>query len=152
GCPLGTLRSRLDRGRAQLRARLARRGLALAAALPAALLPGTGLSATPPRLLTASTVRAALRVALGEAAAAGAVSGHALAPAGAAARSTASARLKIGAPLLLAAGVFAAGAGLCALQARPASPAAARLGEGKHTPPRTPKEAPRPRAEGAAGR
>src|SRR4051812_31835795 len=69
GCPDGTLHSRLARGRAQLRARLTRRGVT-----PSLLLPGLGAtteaaigSALFPSTLAASTVRAAARLAAGQA-------------------------------------------------------------------------------------
>jgi RNA polymerase sigma factor (sigma-70 family) len=66
GWPLGTVRSRIARGRDLLGARLTRRGLAPAAVLLAlGLLPKTE-AAVPPRLVEA-TVRAAARVAAGEA-------------------------------------------------------------------------------------
>jgi RNA polymerase sigma factor (sigma-70 family) len=55
GCPLGTLKGRLERGRELLRRRLTRRGLALSAAL-AALTLGR---AVVPAALAATTVRAA---------------------------------------------------------------------------------------------
>jgi RNA polymerase sigma factor (sigma-70 family) len=64
-CPLGTLQSRLARGRARLRARLARRGLvplAIAATL------AEGASAAVPELLAEATVRAAVALAAGQAA------------------------------------------------------------------------------------
>src|SRR5262249_7845409 len=50
GCPLGTLKSRLERGRELLRRRLTARGLTLLATLPAALLTSS-TSALPPGLL-----------------------------------------------------------------------------------------------------
>jgi RNA polymerase sigma factor (sigma-70 family) len=65
GWPLGTVRSRIARGRDLLGARLTRRGLTTAAVLLAlGLLPKTAV-AVPPRLVEA-TVRAAARVAAGE--------------------------------------------------------------------------------------
>jgi uncharacterized protein (TIGR03067 family) len=65
GWPLGTVRSRIARGRDLLGARLTRRGLTTAAVLLAlSLLPKTAV-AIPPRLVEA-TVRAAARVAAGE--------------------------------------------------------------------------------------
>jgi RNA polymerase sigma factor (sigma-70 family) len=65
GWPLGTVRSRIARGRDLLGVRLTRRGMATAAILLALdLLPKTAV-AVPPRLVDA-TVRAAARVAVGE--------------------------------------------------------------------------------------
>jgi RNA polymerase sigma factor (sigma-70 family) len=65
GWPLGTVRTRIARGRDLLGARLTRRGVATAAVLLAlGLLPKTAV-AVPPRLVDA-TVRAAARVAAGE--------------------------------------------------------------------------------------
>jgi RNA polymerase sigma factor (sigma-70 family) len=59
GWSLGVLRGRLDRGRELLRARLARRGIALSAALLHLGVAATSEAALPPALLSA-TVRAAL--------------------------------------------------------------------------------------------
>jgi RNA polymerase sigma factor (sigma-70 family) len=60
GCPLGTVRTRLARGRRLLAQRLSRRGIAAPAALAAGLLaPGAALSSVP-AALAVSTVRAAL--------------------------------------------------------------------------------------------
>ena len=62
GCPVGTLESRLARGRARLRTRLTRRGLAPTIGALTAALAGRALAATPPALLEA-TLRAAIQVA-----------------------------------------------------------------------------------------
>jgi RNA polymerase sigma factor (sigma-70 family) len=60
GWPDSTVKGRLQRGRALLRARLERRGLGLGAALGAAALAGPALASPLPRTLTAAAVRAAL--------------------------------------------------------------------------------------------
>ena len=62
GCPPATLKDRLSRARAILHGRLARRGVALSAALIALILPGTGtaLAAYVPRRLVRSTVVAVM--------------------------------------------------------------------------------------------
>lgn len=63
GCAVGTVGSRLTRGRQQLRARLARRGLVPAAGMAAAVLtPETGVAA-PPVLVVRSTAQSAVCVA-----------------------------------------------------------------------------------------
>jgi len=59
GCPLGTLKSRLERGRELLRTRLVRRGLALSTVLGAATLTPSASAALPAGLASA-TARAAL--------------------------------------------------------------------------------------------
>ncbi|HZW31229.1 MAG TPA: sigma-70 family RNA polymerase sigma factor, partial [Isosphaeraceae bacterium] len=64
-CPLGTLQSRLARGRTRLRARLLRRGLA-PLAITATL--AEGASAAVPQSLAEATVRAAVALATGQAA------------------------------------------------------------------------------------
>ncbi|MFI5454183.1 MAG: carboxypeptidase regulatory-like domain-containing protein [Isosphaerales bacterium] len=70
-CPLGTVQSRLARGRERLRARLVRRGLAPAAV--SALL-AEGATASVPEVLAEATVKAAIAVATRQGTAAGAVS------------------------------------------------------------------------------
>src|SRR4051794_13608656 len=83
GWPVGTVRSRLARGRDRLRSRLARRGLAPTAAALAAALAAESASAAPlapavPEALVESTIRAAMSFAAG-----GAVAGSASATAAA---------------------------------------------------------------------
>ncbi len=68
GVPVGTVSSRLARGRDLLRQRLARRGLAISAGAIAAAL-GPTASASVPRALAASTASVAVRLAAGHAAA-----------------------------------------------------------------------------------
>jgi RNA polymerase sigma factor (sigma-70 family) len=65
GCSLGTLKRRLEHGRARLRSRLDRRGLALPAALLAAGLSEAPAAAAVPVPLAAAAVQAALRGAAG---------------------------------------------------------------------------------------
>jgi RNA polymerase sigma factor (sigma-70 family) len=72
GCPLGTVRSRLSRGRARLLARMTRRGLTLsAAALVSALETNVRAAAVPP-ILRAMLIRLATEWASGTAATVGA--------------------------------------------------------------------------------
>ena len=70
-CPLGTVQSRLARGRERLRARLVRRGLAPVAV--SALL-AEGARASVPEVLAEATVKVAVAVATAQGTAAGAVS------------------------------------------------------------------------------
>ena len=65
-CPVGTVHSRLARGREQLRGRLTRRGLAVPAGLLAVGWAQNGASAAVPPALADSTIRAALRLAVGQ--------------------------------------------------------------------------------------
>jgi RNA polymerase sigma factor (sigma-70 family) len=65
GCPSGTLKTRLARGREILRGRLARRGIALTAALLLLLLPGAAKAEAVPPWLIATTTEAAMRRARG---------------------------------------------------------------------------------------
>ncbi len=60
GCPLGTLKGRLERGKERLREALARRGLALAAGLAATLFGGAAEGAVPTPLARATLRAAAL--------------------------------------------------------------------------------------------
>jgi RNA polymerase sigma factor (sigma-70 family) len=69
GCPKGTVLSRLSRGRERLRARLARRGVALSATAFALTLSQNAASASVPAALVSPTVGAAVPFAAGTAAA-----------------------------------------------------------------------------------
>jgi RNA polymerase sigma factor (sigma-70 family) len=66
GLPLGTLSSRLSRGRAMLAKRLARRGVTLSAGALAALLSHNGVSACVPPPLASATLKAADAFAAGQ--------------------------------------------------------------------------------------
>lgn len=63
GCAVGTVGSRLSRGRDRLRRRMLRRGLALSTGVSAAWLPLQAASAAVPRALADSTARAVIRMA-----------------------------------------------------------------------------------------
>ncbi len=73
GCPVGTVKSRLSRGREQLRSRLVRRGVAPSAGLLATTLAAESARAVPVELMNL-TLGAATRLAAGRAVAAGASS------------------------------------------------------------------------------
>jgi RNA polymerase sigma factor (sigma-70 family) len=60
GCPLGTLKGRLERGKELLRLALERRGLSLSVALASVLVGGRSAEAAVPALLTRTTLHAAL--------------------------------------------------------------------------------------------
>ena len=60
GCPLGTLKGRLERGKELLRAALGRRGLSLTVALAAALVGRENAKGAVPALLLQMTLRAAV--------------------------------------------------------------------------------------------
>ena len=61
GCPVGTVRSRLARGRERLRGRLVRRGLAPAAELASAAIVSNATPMTVPAALLESTIQAVVR-------------------------------------------------------------------------------------------
>ncbi len=111
--PLGTLQSRLARGRERLRARLTRRGVAAPAVLLAAAGSGTSPMTMPAvsAALASATVRAAVRLAAGEAIAAGSVPASALALAEAGGRAMDVTRLIRIAITVSAVGVAASAAG-----------------------------------------
>jgi RNA polymerase sigma factor (sigma-70 family) len=108
GCPLGTLRSRLERGRQRLKARLARRGLAVPLGL-ATMVSFDGVRAAPATLVT-RTVRAAVSFALREAPASGTVSAYALTLAEGMVRVLLASQGKPAIALVLALGLIGAGA------------------------------------------
>ncbi len=130
GWKKGTVSSRVAKARALLGERLARRGVALPAALCAGVLAQDAAAAALTPALAAATVRGALLFLAGRPA--GAVSSRALGWAEAALRPLMAAKLKAGAALLLLLGILAAGAGLAARPARPAAavPAPAARTEG----------------------
>jgi RNA polymerase sigma factor (sigma-70 family) len=118
GCALGSMARRLERGRELLRARLARRGVTLAAAPFAALLTEAAAPAAVPRTLADTAVRAALAFAGRQAASEG----------GAAALAENTLRALGHRPLrglLLALTLTAVGAAALALHPWPADPPAA---------------------------
>jgi RNA polymerase sigma factor (sigma-70 family) len=98
-CPLGTLKRRLEKARACLRARLERRGLAL----PAALLAVGAVTAAVPRALAAATTQAAVGEAAVSAQVAGLVQGTLLALAPSRWKTIAAAVLVVGLVVLGAA-------------------------------------------------
>ncbi len=103
--PVGTVSGRLSRGRDLLKDRLVRRGLAPTAGSMVALLATEAARAAVPDPLTAATVRAATRLAMGSASQAGAVSASALSLVNAVLRAAVAVKLKVAAAVLL---VFAA--------------------------------------------
>jgi len=112
GCPKGTIVSRLARGRERLRARLARRGLALSAAYLATALSRDAAAAVPAALVS-STAKIAAAVATGQAAA-----GLVSAPVAALSKGVLQAmfltKLKIAAAAVLVVSVAGPGAGMLA--------------------------------------
>jgi RNA polymerase sigma factor (sigma-70 family) len=109
--PVGTLQRRLVRGRELLHTRLARRGLALSAALSAsALSPSAAPAAISVELIT-STLKAAVLVAAGKGAAAGAISAQAAALTKGALNALFLTKLKIATVLVFTVGVLGMGVG-----------------------------------------
>jgi RNA polymerase sigma factor (sigma-70 family) len=116
----GSVKGRLERGRARLHARLVHRGLSLAVALAALEVARGSVRAGVPAVLARTTLRDGIApevVALAQGAMRGMTVG----------------KTKLGVALLLAAGVLAAGAGLVAHQLLAAQPP-----EGQSTPAREP--------------
>jgi RNA polymerase sigma factor (sigma-70 family) len=110
-CPVGTVKTRLNRARDLLRNRLARRGVALTPAILAGLLltPATASAAVPPAL-SAATLQAATLFAAGKAALGTSASVSALAEA--AVHSMFLSKLKAVASVVLAVGLAGGGVGL----------------------------------------
>jgi RNA polymerase sigma factor (sigma-70 family) len=111
-----TLRGRLEQGRGLLRARLARRGVALSAALLVPVLAADAVVGATPAPLVVTTVRAAVGFAAGRAVPAATLSTRAAAWAEGGVRAMVMTKLKAGVSLLLVVAALAAGA---ALTARP---------------------------------
>jgi RNA polymerase sigma factor (sigma-70 family) len=110
-CPVGTVHSRLARGREQLRGRLTRRGLAAPAGLFSAGLAGDIASVAVPPALVDSTIRAALQLATGQVLA-GTVPGSVTALTGMILRTMLMAKIRVTVATLLMLGVLAVGVGV----------------------------------------
>jgi RNA polymerase sigma factor (sigma-70 family) len=139
GCPVGTVESRLTWARQRLRARLARRGVAVSASLLVALLWEKAAAASVPALLVGAAAKAtASPMGL---AAAGVISARVASLADGALRGLLLTRVKAAACVVLAAGLVAAGAGglTCRMvAAAPGAPAEAAppAAPAKEGPPR----------------
>jgi RNA polymerase sigma factor (sigma-70 family) len=116
GWSKGTVRGRLNRGREQLRSRMARRGLALSTGLVASALSAKAASIMPLALI-GSTCKASLIGAAGQVLAADSVSPTVAALANGAIKSMFLSKCKIAITVALALGIVAAGAGVLARQA-----------------------------------
>jgi RNA polymerase sigma factor (sigma-70 family) len=130
-CPLGTVQSRLARGRARLRSRLIRRGLA-PLAVESFLIEGG--SAAVPDLLAEATVRTTIALAAGKVGVAGAVSVTAVALARSAMRSMSMAMMQRIA-VAFAALSIAIGVGLAGNNARSDAPISVPAPGGVQPPP-----------------
>src|SRR5216683_3001048 len=126
GWSLSTLKRRLEYGRKLLRRRLARRGLALSAALSASLLTADTGHAAVSATLIASTIQAALSYQSGQTVAVAGISKQAAALAEEVLRATLITKVKIAAVLFLAISVGAAEAALLARQVLEGKPAEAK--------------------------
>ncbi|MFL5246151.1 MAG: sigma-70 family RNA polymerase sigma factor [Gemmataceae bacterium] len=136
GCPLSTLKLRVQQGRDLLQKRLQKRGLALSAALAAAMLITNSSRAAVPATLVHATLEAALHLASKPLAGA-VISANALALARRVLKTLLLSKPKLAASIL-AIGLFAAGAGLLALPKEPRESADDRqssLAEQKPLPP-----------------
>src|SRR5262245_28787340 len=127
----GSVKGRLERGRARLLERLARRGLTLSAALAAVAIGQGAASAGLPAALAGATVRAAVACAVGDAAGVGAIPDRVLVLAEAGMKGLAVAKVKLTLGLVLLAGVLVGGAGLAAFPARTATTPAQAQEAGK---------------------
>jgi RNA polymerase sigma factor (sigma-70 family) len=115
GCPVGTVHSRLARGREQLRGRLIRRGLAVPGGLVAAGWAGNAVSAAVSPGLAHLTNRNALRLALGQIST-GAIPASVAALTGVILRNMLMAKIRVTMAALLMLGVLAVGVGVLARQ------------------------------------
>jgi RNA polymerase sigma factor (sigma-70 family) len=126
GLSKGTLKRRLEQGRALLRARLVRRGLGPAAALIVSAWPASAASAVPATLM-ASTIKAASLAAAGQMVSGVIVAKTALVEG--AMQTMLPPKIKIAATVLLALATVGIGAGLLAYQAGAPGEAGSRRGQ-----------------------
>ncbi len=143
GCPRGTVLSRLVRGRERLRARLARRGIALSGSLLAAMLISRAAEAAAPAALVNATVKAAIPFAAGTTAAS-LVSARSAAWTQGALKAMFTTKLEISAAVALVLTLAATGVGLlvppllaeprAALQDRPPADGRRERGDGRAAP------------------
>ena len=122
GCPVGTVWTRLNRGRERLRGLLQRRGVVLSAAALAVTLEQAPLSAALPPALLQATVRGGMLLASGEAAVAGAFPASVIVLARGATWAMRLARLKTGALFLAVLAVLAGSTWLTFASPRPSLP------------------------------
>jgi RNA polymerase sigma factor (sigma-70 family) len=120
GCPQATVGTRLARGRRLLARRLGRHGLALSAGVITSAIAQNAAAAGVPPLLMSSTVKAALSVAAGQAAATGVIPAKVAALTEGVLQAMFLTKLKITVAMLLAVVIVAAGAGAVLLPARAA--------------------------------
>jgi RNA polymerase sigma factor (sigma-70 family) len=114
-CPVGTVHSRLARGREQLRGRLTRRGITVPAGLLAVGWAWNGVAAAAPPALADSTIRAALRL-VGGRVSVGAVPASVAALTGMILRTMLMAKIRVTVATSLMLGLLAVGAGVLARQ------------------------------------
>ena len=111
GCPQGTLRSRLVRGRAMLERRLMRKGVTLGAGAVAAALAQNVASAIMPLPLLASTIKAASLIAAGQAVS-GAVGANVATLTEGVLKAMLMTKLKVAIAVIMALNLIGAGVGL----------------------------------------
>lgn len=121
GCSVGTVGSRLARGREQLRARLARRGLAPSAGLVAATLAADASAAPMPAQLAQATVQSAVQIAINPSTYAKVVAASVAPLVEGALKSMIATQWKVIAVVLLAGSLVAGGTAVHSLQASSAS-------------------------------
>jgi RNA polymerase sigma factor (sigma-70 family) len=138
GCPVGTVRSRLARGRERLRGRLIRRGLAPSAGFLGATLSAEAARAAMPATLMGSTIQIATRILAGGATTAGEVSASVLELTEGVRKMMFLSKLKlVSAALLTAVGLTVIGAGVLAQQATDdGQPGTPRPQAGAEAPPK----------------
>jgi RNA polymerase sigma factor (sigma-70 family) len=150
GCPQGTVGTRLARGRSLLARRLARHSLTVSGGTIATAIAQNAAGAGVPPLLLNSTVKAALSVAAGQAAATGVISAKVAALTEGVLKAMFLTKLKIATALLLAVVVAATGVGVATFPALAVQPQPHVKAERTGAQPDPPKEQTKGAKEGAA--